>query len=61
MNPYAGAVIEGIATLACRIVSRALGEIGPRHANLIDSFVGTSLVVAGRFEEVNVDRRRFPI
>lgn len=49
MNPYAGAVIEAIATLACRVVSRTLSEIGPRHANLIDSFVGTSLVVAGKW------------
>lgn len=49
MNPYAGAVIEGIATLACRVVSRTLAEIGPRHASVIDSFVGTSLVVAGEF------------
>lgn len=47
VNPYFGAFIEAIATFACRIVSRALGEIGPRHSNLIDSFVGTSLVVAG--------------
>lgn len=46
MSPYLGAVIECIATFACRIVSRTLSEIGPRHAGLIDSFVGTSLVVA---------------
>lgn len=48
VNLYLGALIEGLATFACRIVSRTLSEIGPRHANLIDSFVGTSLVVAGK-------------
>lgn len=36
-----------IATLLCRLASRALTELGPRHASIIDSFVGTSLVVAG--------------
>lgn len=47
MDPYLGAFIEMIATLLCRLASRALSELGPRHASIIDSFVGTSLVVAG--------------
>lgn len=47
VNPYLGTVIEGVATLLCRLASRALGELGPRHASIIDSFIGTSLVVAG--------------
>lgn len=49
VNPYLGAVIEGVATLLCRLGSRALGELGPKHAPIIDSFIGTSLVVAGKF------------
>uniref|UniRef100_A0A1L8DF20 Aquaporin n=1 Tax=Nyssomyia neivai TaxID=330878 RepID=A0A1L8DF20_9DIPT len=46
VNPYLGAIIEGIATLLCRLASKSLGELGPKHATLIDSFIGTSLVVA---------------
>lgn len=42
-----GAVIEGIATCMCRIASRAISDTGMRHATVIDSFVATSLVVAG--------------
>lgn len=42
-----GAFIECVATCICRVVSRVLGELNPRCSNLIDSFVGTSLVVAG--------------
>lgn len=49
VNPYLGAIIEGVATLLCRLASRALTELGPRHATIIDSFIGTSLVVAGKF------------
>lgn len=49
VNPYLGAAIECVATLLCRLASRALGELGPRHASIIDSFIGTSLVVAGKF------------
>lgn len=47
VNPYLGAFIEGFATLLCRLASRALGELGPRHASVLDSFIGTSLVIAG--------------
>lgn len=42
-----GAVIEGVATCVCRLSSKALGELNPRFATAIDSFIGTSLVVAG--------------
>lgn len=47
VNPYLGAFIEGVATLLCRLASRALGELGPKHASILDSFIGTSLVIAG--------------
>ncbi|XP_015114997.1 aquaporin-11 [Diachasma alloeum] len=40
-----GAFIECIATCICRVVSRGLGELNPRFSNIIDSFVGTTLVV----------------
>ncbi|KAH9634269.1 hypothetical protein HF086_011529 [Spodoptera exigua] len=41
-----GAVVEGIATCLCRLASRGLGDLNPRFATAIDSFIGTSLVVA---------------
>jgi len=41
-----GAVIEGVATLLCRLTSKYLGDLNPKYAAQIDSFVGTSLVVA---------------
>lgn len=44
-----GAVVEGVATCLCRLASKALGDLNPRYATAIDSFVGTSLVVAGDF------------
>ncbi|KAL5288351.1 AQP12B family protein [Megaselia abdita] len=47
VHPYIGAAIEGIATMLCRLASKSLSEIGPRFGNVIDSFIGTSLVVAG--------------
>ncbi|XP_072944880.1 aquaporin-11 isoform X2 [Epargyreus clarus] len=42
-----GAVVEGIATCLCRLASKSLGDLNPRFATAIDSFIGTSLVVAG--------------
>ncbi|EFN85024.1 Aquaporin-12A [Harpegnathos saltator] len=45
-----GALIECVATCICRVVSRVLGDLNPRFSTVIDSFVGTSLVVAGRRE-----------
>ncbi|XP_073961455.1 aquaporin isoform X2 [Choristoneura fumiferana] len=41
-----GAVVEGIATCLCRLASKSLGVLNPRFASAIDSFIGTSLVVA---------------
>ncbi|XP_034834717.1 aquaporin-11 isoform X1 [Maniola hyperantus] len=42
-----GAVVEGVATCICRLASRSLSDLNPRYATAIDSFIGTSLVVAG--------------
>lgn len=42
-----GAVIEGVATLLCRLCSKAIAENNPKYATFIDSFFGTALVVAG--------------
>ena len=47
-----GAVVEGIATCLCRLASKSLGDFNPRFATAIDSFIGTSLVVAGTFKFV---------
>lgn len=41
-----GVIIEGIATCLCRLASRSLSDTNPRFATAIDSFIGTSLVVA---------------
>ncbi|XP_055372584.1 aquaporin-11 [Condylostylus longicornis] len=46
VHPYLGAVIEGVATLLCRLASKSLAETGPTFSSYIDSFIGTSLVVA---------------
>lgn len=43
-----GALVECVATCMCRVVSRVLGDLNPRFSTVIDAFVGTSLVVAGR-------------
>lgn len=40
-----GFLSEMVLTCACRLVSRALGEIEPRFASSIDSFFATSMVV----------------
>jgi aquaporin rerated protein, invertebrate len=48
VSPLAGAVVEGIATLLCRLASKALSEKSPKFTTLLDSFIGTSLVVAGK-------------
>lgn len=45
VDPYVGAVIEGIATLLCRLASKSIAEINPRFGTMIDSFIGTTLVV----------------
>ncbi|XP_046436575.1 aquaporin-11 [Neodiprion fabricii] len=41
-----GAFVECVATCIYRVVSRGLGELNPRFSTIIDSFIGTSLVVA---------------
>ncbi|KAK9702153.1 hypothetical protein QE152_g30130 [Popillia japonica] len=41
-----GAFIEGVATCACRVISKILGETNTRVSNILDAFFGTSLVVA---------------
>lgn len=48
MSPLAGALIEGIATLLCRLASKTLSEKNPKFTTVLDSFIGTSLVVAGK-------------
>ena len=35
-----------MATLLCRLTSKYLGDLAPKYASAIDSFVATSLVVA---------------
>lgn len=41
-----GAFIECVATCVYRVVSRALSDINPKFSIVIDSFIGTSLVIA---------------
>ncbi|XP_047535223.1 aquaporin-11 isoform X3 [Vanessa atalanta] len=41
-----GAIVEGVATCLCRLASRSLSDLNPRYSTAIDSFIGTSLVVA---------------
>ncbi|XP_031839545.2 aquaporin [Nomia melanderi] len=41
-----GAAIECVATCIYRVVSHGLNEINPKFSVLIDSFIGTSLVIA---------------
>jgi len=41
-----GAVIEGVATMVCRLGSRLIAQRQPKYAVAIDSFVATSLVCA---------------
>jgi hypothetical protein len=42
-----GFLIEGIATLLCRISTKFLSDKEPAYSNIIDSFIATALVVAG--------------
>jgi aquaporin related protein len=42
----AGAIIEGVATLCCRLASKTISEKDPKFGAMLDSFIGTSLVVA---------------
>jgi aquaporin rerated protein, invertebrate len=42
-----GTLCELVATFICRISSRTISELGPKHGASLDSFIGTSLVVLG--------------
>merc|ERR1711997_1322071 len=41
-----GAIVEGVATMLCRLTSKYLSDKEPQYAGAIDSFIATSLVVA---------------
>lgn len=56
VSPLAGAFIEGIATLFCRLASKTLSEKGPKYAQILDSFIGTSLVVVGNEKNHKFER-----
>ena len=45
-----GCIVEGVATLLCRLTSKFLSDKEPQYSAAIDSFVATSLVVAGIWE-----------
>ena len=47
VSPLHGAIVEGAAVLLCRLVARALSDRHHPFATAINSFCGTSLVVAG--------------
>eukprot|EP00096_Caligus_rogercresseyi_P004485 TRINITY_DN1876_c0_g1_i1.p1 TRINITY_DN1876_c0_g1~~TRINITY_DN1876_c0_g1_i1.p1 ORF type:complete len:261 (+),score=11.01 TRINITY_DN1876_c0_g1_i1:116-898(+) len=40
-----GALIEGVATMLCRCMSKYLADLKPQYASAIDSFVATGLVI----------------
>ena len=42
-----GAIVEAGGTMLCRLTSKFLSDKEPQYAGAIDSFVATSLVVAG--------------
>lgn len=41
-----GAIIEGVATMICRLGSRLIAQREPKYATAIDSFVATAMVCA---------------
>ena len=49
-----GCIVEGVATLLCRLTSKFLSDKEPQYSAAIDSFVATSLVVAGMREFINL-------
>lgn len=61
VSPYLGAVIEGVATLLCRLASKTISEKEPRFGSYIDSFIGTSLVVAGEWRSACSIRSACPL
>jgi hypothetical protein len=50
-----GATVEAVATFLCRLASKFLSESEPEYATAIDSFIGTSLVVAGMYNSYHRD------
>lgn len=42
-----GAIIEGIATCVCRLISRGLNDANVRGATILDAFFATMMVVLG--------------
>ena len=42
--------MEGVATMLCRLTTKVLTDKEPQYSSAIDSFIATSLVVAGKFE-----------
>jgi len=42
-----GAIVEGVATMLCRLTTKVLTDKEPQYSSAIDSFIATSLVVAG--------------
>jgi len=55
-----GAVIEGVATALCRLASRTLSDLQPRATTVIDSFIGTSLVVLGKCQTSHTRYHQIP-
>lgn len=51
---WLGSVIEGFATCLCQIAGKAIADLEPKHGDVIGSFVGTSLVVAGTVHPVSI-------
>lgn len=41
-----GAIVEGIATMLCRLTTKMIATMEPKYAGSIEAFIGTSLVVA---------------
>ena len=42
--------MEGVATMLCRLTTKVLTDKEPQYSSAIDSFIATSLVVAGKLE-----------
>jgi len=41
-----GAIVEGVATMLCRLTSKMIAAVEPKFGGSIDAFIGTSMVVA---------------
>ncbi|XP_018562473.1 aquaporin-11 [Anoplophora glabripennis] len=46
VDMVAGAIIEGVATCICRLISRTLSESNAKFGTVLDAFFGTMMVVA---------------